>query len=50
MFDKGQKQSRVLSCDSSYLWVHSFTGMDIITGMDYRNGHNVVTLGALNVF
>ena len=24
--------------------------MDIITGMDYRNGHYVVALGALNVF
>ena len=24
--------------------------MDIITGMDYRNGHYAVALGALNVF
>ena len=24
--------------------------MDIITGMDYRNGHYTVALGALNVF
>ena len=23
---------------------------DIITGMDYRNGHYAMTLGALNVF
>ena len=30
--------------------VRSFTGMDIITGMDFRNGHNVVSLDALNVF
>ena len=27
-----------------------WTGMDIITGMDYRNGHYVMALGALNVF
>ena len=27
-----------------------WTGMDIITGMDYRNGHYAVALGALNVF
>ena len=26
-----------------------WTGMNIITGMDYRNGHYAVTLGALNV-
>ena len=24
--------------------------MDIITGMDYRNGHYAMALGALNVF
>ena len=30
--------------------VRSFTGMDIFTGMDYRNGHYAVALGALNVF
>ena len=24
--------------------------MDIITGMDYRNGHHAMDLGALNVF
>ena len=24
--------------------------MDIITGMDYRNGHYAVVLGALNIF
>ena len=24
--------------------------MDIITGMDYRNGHYTMALGALNVF
>ena len=27
-----------------------WTGMDIITGMDYRNGHYAMALGALNVF
>ena len=27
-----------------------WTGMDIFTVMDYRNGHYVVALGALNVF
>ena len=27
-----------------------WTGMDIITGMDYRNGHHAMALGALNVF
>ena len=30
--------------------VRSFTGMDIITGMDYRNGHCAMALCALNVF
>ena len=24
--------------------------MDIITGMDYRNGHYALALGALNIF
>ena len=24
--------------------------MDMITGMDYRNGHYAIALGALNVF
>ena len=24
--------------------------MDIITGMDYRNGHDAMALGVLNVF
>ena len=27
-----------------------WTGMDIITGMDYRNGHCAMALCALNVF
>ena len=27
-----------------------FTGMDIITGMNYRNGHYTVALSALTVF
>ena len=27
-----------------------WTGMDIITGMDYRNGHYAMALGAFNVF
>ena len=27
-----------------------FTGMDMITGMDYRNGHYAMALGTLNVF
>ena len=27
-----------------------WTGMDIITGMDYRNGHYAVALNALAVF
>ena len=30
--------------------VRSFTGMDINTGTDYRNGHYAVDLGVLNVF
>ena len=30
--------------------VLSFTGMDITTGMDYRNGHYAMVLGASNVF
>ena len=34
----------------SVLWVRSFTGMDIITGMDYRNRHYAMALGALNLF
>ena len=33
-----------------YFRVRSFTGMDIITGMDYRNGHYAMALGAFNVF
>ena len=27
-----------------------WTGMDIITGTDYRNGHYAVAFSALNVF
>ena len=27
-----------------------WTGMDIITGMDYRNGHSAMALGALDMF
>ena len=27
-----------------------WTGMDIITGVDYRNGHYALALGSLNVF
>ena len=27
-----------------------WTGMDMITGMDYRNGHYAIALGALNVY
>ena len=32
------------------LRVRSYTGMDIITGTNYRNGHYSVALCALNVF
>ena len=32
--------------DSIHAGVCSFTGMDIITGMDYWNGHYVMALGA----
>ena len=27
-----------------------WTGMNIITGLDYRNGHYAMALGALNIF
>ena len=30
--------------------VCSFTGMDLITGMDYRNGYLSVALSTLNAF
>ena len=28
-----------------YIGVRSFTGMDMVTGMDYQNGHYAVALG-----
>ena len=37
---------KILGCVPLPEW----TGMDIITGMDYRNGHYAMALGALNVF
>ena len=39
----------VLVLTSTHNWLRSFTGMDIITGMDYRNGHYAMTLNALTV-
>ena len=42
---KYTKKDPVLISEQTVSRVRSFTGMDIITGMDYRNGHYVVELG-----
>ena len=42
----GVKENPVLGCVPLPEW----TRMDIITGMDYRNGHYAMALDAFNVF
>ena len=46
MFDKGQKQSSTLSCDSSYFFsMHIFMGLnfgDLRTGMCKNNVHGLL--------
>ena len=48
----GPRRNRWTACASRQGCVPlpEWTGMDIITGMDYRNGHYAMALGALNVF
>ena len=39
-----------MGANEGYVPLPEWTGMDIITGMHYRNGHYAAALGALDAF
>ena len=41
-------QNKILVQKYGCVPLPEWTGMDMITGMDYRNGHYAIALGALN--